>query len=111
MAAQMLEWTGTAGYTADPGTRTFTITPRGPFSWEAVTDVLAHFPPMQRQWQGTADLVRLAFLLDEVLTPVAVALHWDGGRLQGEVAGTDDLEAAARQVARIFSLDHERSAR
>ncbi len=109
MAAQMREGTGTLGYTVDPSTRTFTITPQGPFGWDVMTDVLAHFPPMQRHWQGAADLVRLAFLLDGSLAPVAVALHGDGDGLQGEVAGTDDLEAAARQVARIFSLDHDGS--
>jgi DNA-3-methyladenine glycosylase II len=103
----MLERTGTVEYRLNPGTKTFTVTPRGPFAWDAATDMLAHFPPMQRHWQGTAEPVRLAFLLDLVFTPVAVALHWDGEALQGEVAGTDDLEATAKQVARIFSLDHD----
>src|SRR5271166_1095839 len=36
MTTQMLEGTGTAAYNEDPGTQTFPITPRGPFSWDAM---------------------------------------------------------------------------
>lgn len=39
--------------------------------------------------------------------PVAVAPRWDDGRLAGEVAGTGDVAAVSRQVARVFSLDHD----
>src|ERR1700681_3372940 len=84
--------------------RKIAITPAGPFSWTAATDVLANFPPLQRHWRGTSDVVRLAFPLDGDYTPVAVALRYADGSLQGEVAGTSDLEAVVAQVARIFSL-------
>lgn len=86
---------------------TFSIAPQGPFSWAAACEVLRHFPPLQHHGRGNADVLRLAFPLDHDYTPVAVALHGDGGILHGEVRGSDRLEAVARQVARIFSLDHD----
>jgi DNA-3-methyladenine glycosylase II len=86
---------------------TFTLTPSGPFSWEAACDVVAHFSPISRHWAGSGDPLRLAFPLDGTFAPVAVALRWDGGRLTGEVAGAADVAAASRQVARIFSLDQD----
>jgi DNA-3-methyladenine glycosylase II len=88
-------------------TATFALTPTGPFSWEAACDVMAHFSPISRHWSGSGDPLRIAFPLDGTFEPVAVALRWDGGRLMGEVAGTGDVDAVARQVARIFSLDHD----
>jgi DNA-3-methyladenine glycosylase II len=86
---------------------TFALTPSGPFSWEAACDVVAHFSPISRHWAGSGDPLRLAFPLDGTFEPVAVALRWDGARLTGEVAGTGDVAAVSRQVARIFSLDHD----
>jgi DNA-3-methyladenine glycosylase II len=68
---------------------------------------VAHFPPLRRNWSETGDPLRIAFLLDGTFEPVAVALRWRGGRLHGEVAGTMDVRAASRQVARIFGLDHD----
>jgi hypothetical protein len=88
-------------------TATFAIVPKGPFSWDAACDVVAHFSPISRHWAGSGDPLRVAFLLDGTFEPVAVALRWDGDRLAGEVAGTRDVEAVSRQVARIFSLDHD----
>ena len=86
---------------------TFALTPSGPFSWDAACDVVAHFSPISRHWSGSGDPLRLAFPLDGTFEPVAVALRWDGGRLGGELAGTGDVAAVSRQVARIFSLDHD----
>jgi DNA-3-methyladenine glycosylase II len=86
---------------------TFALTPSGPFSWEAACDVVAHFSPISRHWAGSGDPLRLAFPLDGTFVPVAVALRWDGGRLLGDVVGTEDVAAVSRQVARIFSLDHD----
>lgn len=83
------------------------IKPRGPFSWEAATDVMSNFQPMTQHWQGTAELVRMTFPLDSDFTPVGVALRYDGGILRGDVTGTDNLRAVEKQVARIFSLDHD----
>jgi DNA-3-methyladenine glycosylase II len=87
---------------------TFAIPCRGPFSWAAAIDVLGNFGPTSRHERTSdGDLVRLAFPLDGDFTPTAVALQVDrdGERLLGTVAGTDRVEAAAAQVARIFSLD------
>jgi DNA-3-methyladenine glycosylase II len=47
----------------------------------------------------------MGFPLDGTFEPVAVALRERQGVLEGEVAGTADVEAARRQVARVFSLD------
>jgi DNA-3-methyladenine glycosylase II len=85
----------------------FALTPTGPFNWEAACDVVAHFSPISRHWAGSGEPLRIAFLLDGTFEPVAAALHWDGARLAGEVAGTPNLDAVARQVARIFSIDHD----
>ncbi len=85
------------------------IEPRGPFSWTAALDVLGNFPPTRHHPIGSQADVTIAFPLDGSFTPTAVALGYRDGVLRGEVAGTTDTEAAARQVARIFSLDHDGS--
>ena len=83
----------------------FSLTPLGPFSWEAACDVVAHFGPISRHWSGSGNPLRMAFPLDGSFAPVAVSLRWDGSRLAGEVAGTLDIESVASQIARVFSLD------
>jgi len=85
------------------------IEPRGPFSWESALDVLGNFPPTRHQGRSASNAVPLTFPLDGSFRPVATALRFEEGVLRGEVAGTDDLEAVERQVARIFSLDHDGS--
>src|SRR5438270_11701434 len=80
------------------------IKPRGPFSWEAAGDVGRGFAPVRHHWRGGA-VVPMSFPVDGSFTPVAVALRWEDGALRGEVAGSDDMAAVERQVARIFSLD------
>jgi DNA-3-methyladenine glycosylase II len=89
--------------------RVIEIEPRGPFSWEAALEVLGNFPPTSHHARNGASALPLTFPLDGTFTPVATALRFESGRLRGEVAGTDDLEAVARQVGRIFSLDHDGS--
>lgn len=90
---------------------TFSTTPRGPFSWPRAIEVLGRFGPTGRHVPagppGAApdSTIRLAFPLDGDFSPVAVALRFEDGRLHGEVAGTDRIDAVAAQVARIFSLD------
>jgi DNA-3-methyladenine glycosylase II len=86
-------------------TASFALTPSGRFSWEAACDVVAHFGPISRHWSGSGDPLRIAFPLDRSFEPVAVSLRWDGNCLIGKVAGTTDVDAAASQVARVFSLD------
>jgi DNA-3-methyladenine glycosylase II len=83
---------------------TFSIEARGPFSWATAVDVLGRFGPTSRH-APSGEILRLAFPLDGDFRPVAVALRFQDGRLHGEVAGTDRIDAAAAQVARIFSLD------
>jgi DNA-3-methyladenine glycosylase II len=83
------------------------IEPIGPFSWEAALDVLAHWSPLSRHRPDAGGTLRLAFPLDGSFTPVAVALRFERGALRGEVAGSRDVGAVARQVARTFSLDHD----
>jgi DNA-3-methyladenine glycosylase II len=80
------------------------IRPRGPFSWAAANDVGRNFGPVRHNWQEPG-AVRMTFLLDGSFAPVGVDLRFEGGALRGEVAGTSDLAAVERQVARIFSLD------
>jgi DNA-3-methyladenine glycosylase II len=80
------------------------IKPRGPFSWEAANDVGRNFGPVRHSWQEPG-AVRMTFLLDGSFTPVAVDLRFEEGALRGEVAGSDDIAAVERQVARVFSLD------
>ncbi len=80
------------------------IRPSGPFSWAAANDVGRNFGPVRHNWQEPG-AVRMTFLLDGGFTPVGVDLRFENGSLRGEVAGTSDIEAAERQVARVFSLD------
>ena len=85
----------------------FTIQPIGPFSWAQAVDGLMHWAPVSRFAEGSTDPVRLAFPLDRSFVPVAVALRERDGSLEGEVAGSDDVLAAGRQVARMFGLDQD----
>ena len=80
------------------------IKPAGPFSWAAANDVGRSFGPVKHNWQEPG-AVRMTFLLDGSFAPVGVDLRFEDGALRGEVAGTGDLEAVERQVARIFTLD------
>jgi DNA-3-methyladenine glycosylase II len=92
--------------------RSFVVTPKGPFSWSLAGDVLRSFAPVLRHGRTSdREVVRMAFPLDGDHAPVAVALRWTGTELRGEIAGASppDEEAVARQVARIFSLDHDAS--
>src|ERR1700730_3473589 len=84
----------------------FEIEPRGPFSWSSALDVLGNFAPTRHHPLGSESDVTLAFPQDGSFAPIAVAIHYQAGVLKGEVTGTTDTGAAARQVARIFSLDH-----
>jgi DNA-3-methyladenine glycosylase II len=79
------------------------IRPRGPFSWAAANDVGGNFGPIRHNWQEAGAV--MTFLLDGSFAPVGVDLRFEDGALQGAVAGTDDLAAVERQVARVFSLE------
>jgi DNA-3-methyladenine glycosylase II len=84
----------------------FQICPSGPFSFAQSMDVLTHWDPVRR-FAGHDGEVRLSFLLDGELTPAAVTLRERDGNLHVRTHGTRDAGAVRRQVARIFSLDHD----
>jgi len=88
-------------------TSSIEIQPRGPFSWAEANGVLKSFAPTRHHLRDSGDVTRIAFPLDGDFTPVAAALWEEGGFIRGEVAGTERLDAVTRQVARIFSLDHD----
>ena len=98
--------TTTTAATRQPDT---VIEPRGPFSWAAALDVFGNFGPIRRHWRWSTTL-RLAFPLDGTFEPVAVAITERDGALELRIAGTDRIDAVARQVARIFSLDYDGTA-
>lgn len=58
----------------------------------------------ERSFDG---VMRLAFCTDALDRQVAVAVRQQGDRLALEVQGGGDLDAVARQVARVVSADHD----
>ena len=89
---------------------TFVIVPKGPFAFDRSIDMLSRFPPLQRHRPADDGIVRLGFPLDGDLGPVAVALRWDGRALRCESVGSYRVDSVKKQVARIFSLDHDATA-
>jgi DNA-3-methyladenine glycosylase II len=83
------------------------VTATGPFSWTASLDVLEHFSPVRRHAASGTDPLRMTFLLDGTFEPVGAAIREAPDGLDVDIVGTSDAAAAARQVARIFSLDHD----
>jgi DNA-3-methyladenine glycosylase II len=84
-------------------TRSLTITPRGAFSLRES----AEFGFGQRDVQCFDGVMRLAFVLDDLRTPVGVAVRQSGDSVEVEYEGSDDTEAVRRQVSRLLSLDHD----
>jgi DNA-3-methyladenine glycosylase II len=82
----------------------FSITPLGPFDLRAAIR-------FESGWEGGAfggnddHSVRLAFALDDFSGHALVTVSQAGTRVDGSVEGTDRFDVAARQTARIFSLD------
>jgi DNA-3-methyladenine glycosylase II len=85
------------------------IPAEGPFAWAASLEVVGNFRPLRRHAGTGTDPLRLTFLLDGTFAPVGVALREAPGGLLARIVGTADGDTAARQVARIFSLDHDGS--
>ncbi len=75
------------------------------FYLSAASDFYAGFVPGSGMARAEGRDLTFAFRLDDTFEAVAVSLREDGERLVGEVAGTDDVEAVSRQVARILGLD------
>jgi DNA-3-methyladenine glycosylase II len=84
-----------------------TIHANGPFNWAASLDVVERFGPVKRYAASGQDPLRITFLLDGTFEPTAAAIRPTTDGLDAEFAGTAHADAAARQVARIFSLDHD----
>jgi DNA-3-methyladenine glycosylase II len=82
----------------------FIITPRGPFSLaEAAT-----FGFGQREGAAWDGVMRLAFCLDRYSQHVGAEVRQDAvGDVHCRVHGPADVNAAARQVARVLSLDYD----
>jgi DNA-3-methyladenine glycosylase II len=88
--------------------QSFKLTPKGPFSLQRAAEVMGNFPPLGHQPKlGSATEVRLGFVLDGDHKSVAVSLRSVGRELHGTALGTKRVDAVAKQVARIFSLDHD----
>ena len=52
----------------------------------------------------------LALVRDDLAGTAGVSLREEDGALAAEVSGAEDVDAVARQVARVMSLDHDGSA-
>lgn len=90
-------------------THAFRIVPRGPFEWSLAFSVVERFPPLAHVWRGTERDVQLSLLADGDFAPVDVHLRFAGGALHGLVSDATRTAVVERQVARIFSLDHDGS--
>ncbi|MEP6851916.1 MAG: DNA-3-methyladenine glycosylase 2 family protein [bacterium] len=89
----------------------FTIDVQGAFSLRES----AEFGFGQRDAASFDDRMRMAFVLDGYEEQVGVVLRQDGARIVGEIQHTGSaadapVDAVARQVARILSLDHDGTA-
>lgn len=83
---------------------TFAILPQGPFDFEKALSSLHRLPC----WGHAKDAV-LPFVLDETHEPAVARVSFAEGKLRATLEGTRDVARAERQIARIFSLDHDAS--
>jgi DNA-3-methyladenine glycosylase II len=82
------------------------LRPRGPFRLAAAAEFLAGFAPARAEPEPD-DALRLAMVRDDARGAYGVELREDGDEVVGRLAGDADPEAAAAQVARVLSLDHD----
>lgn len=75
------------------------------FSLKAATEFYSCFTPGSGMAAAATDQLTLTFRLDGSFAPVAITLREDSRSLLLDVAGTDDVAGAERQVARILGLD------
>jgi DNA-3-methyladenine glycosylase II len=83
----------------------FTLQPRGPFRLAASADFIGGFTPAAHPGVGEEGHLHLGFCLEGAWQPVGVCLRDVDGSVAGTVFGTTDVDAVARQVACILSLD------
>ena len=83
--------------------------PQGPFSLDRTREFVGAWPPLARYSPGPGEPLRLGTVLDGEHTPVALAVTQDrpDGPVVVEVAGTERIDLATHQAARILSLDHD----
>ncbi len=86
-------------------TRTFELTPRGPYSFAASLEFLEGFAPAAYRGSGHGGHLHLAFVADGGEEAAGVCVRDEGGALVGEVFGAANPAAARAQVERILSLD------
>jgi len=84
---------------------TFTLTPRGPYSFVASLEFLRDFTPAAYREAGHKDHLHLAFVADGGEEAAGVCVREEGGAIVGEVFGAADPAAVRAQVERILSLD------
>lgn len=84
----------------------FEIQPLGAFDLRRAAGF--GFGPRAGAREPAEPVMRLAFCVDGFREQAGVVLRQGpDGTIQGEVHGTDDVEAVRRQVARVLSLDHD----
>src|SRR4051812_40825625 len=75
------------------------------FSLQAASSFYSGFTPGSGMAAAATDQLTLAFRLDGSFAPVVVTLREEPRSLLLDVAGTADVAAVERQVARILGLD------
>ena len=87
-------------------TGAITITPCGPFSLAASGRFLEDFTPARYPGDAPDGAIRLAFPADDGHSAVGAAVRQAGdGTVLAELTGDAEPDAAAAQLARVFSLD------
>jgi DNA-3-methyladenine glycosylase II len=83
----------------------FTIKRPHGFRLAAATDFYAGFTPGSGMVTAAVDHLTLAFRLDNTFEAVAAALQEDGESIGVEAAGSNDVAAIKKQIARVLGLD------
>ncbi len=86
----------------------FTLNPRGPFSLEPVRRLQCGFLRGTRICATGEGAVTVAFPTDGSFLPVAVRLRsGEGGTVEAELFGSDDVEAVRPQLERMLAIDRD----
>jgi DNA-3-methyladenine glycosylase II len=86
-------------------TKTFSYDRPSGFALKAAADFYEGFTPGSGMAVADAGKLTLAFRLDGSFEAVAVALKEEGATIAAELAGSDDVAVARKQVARMLGLD------
>jgi DNA-3-methyladenine glycosylase II len=81
----------------------FAVVPRGPFDFDKALASLHRLPC----WGHAGGSAVLPFVLDGTHEPCVARVSFADGALRVDLEGTRDVARAERQIARIFSLDHD----